>query len=82
MSRYPRNCYIIYNNGSEFKLNFEYICITYSIEHKPTMVKNPQANVILECLHKVLAQMLHTAELDKAKTVAPDDVDVFLNNAA
>jgi hypothetical protein len=82
LSRYPRCCYIIYNNGSEIKLNFEYLCVIYGIKRKPTMVKNPQANAILECLHQVLAQMLRTAELDMAKTVTPNDVDVFLDNAA
>jgi hypothetical protein len=39
--RYPRCCYIIYNNGSEFKLNFEYLCETYGIKRKPTTIKNP-----------------------------------------
>jgi hypothetical protein len=82
LSRYPRCRYIIYDNGSEFKLNIEYLCITYGIKCKPTMVKNPQANAILEHLHQVLAQMLRTAELDMAETVTPDDVDVFLDNAA
>jgi hypothetical protein len=72
----------MYNIGSEFKLNFEYLCITHGIKHKPTTIKNPQANAILECLHQVLAQMLCTAELDMAKTVTFDDVDVFLDNAA
>ncbi len=28
LSRYPRCRYIIYNNGSEFKLHFEYLCET------------------------------------------------------
>jgi hypothetical protein len=46
------------------------------------MVKNSQANTILECLHQVLAQMLQTAELDMAETVTPDDVNIFLDNAA
>jgi hypothetical protein len=63
LSRYPRCCYIIYNNGSEFKLNFEYLCETYGIKPKPIMVKNPQANAILERLHQVLGQMLCTSEL-------------------
>jgi hypothetical protein len=81
-SRYPRCCYIIYNNGSEFILNFEYLCITYGIKRKPATVKNPQANAILERLHQVLKHMLHTAELDMAKTITPDDIDVFLDNAA
>ncbi len=34
LSRYPRCRYIIYDNGSEFKLNFEY-CETYSIKRCP-----------------------------------------------
>jgi hypothetical protein len=62
-------------------LHFEYLCETYGIQHKPTTIKNPQANGILECLHQVLGQMLRTAELDMAETVTPDDVDVFLDNA-
>jgi hypothetical protein len=74
LGRYPRCRYIIYNNGSEFKLNFEYLCVTYGIKHKSTMIKNPQANAILEGLHQVLAKMLHTAELDMAETKTPDDV--------
>ncbi len=82
LRRYQRCCFIIYNNGSEFKLNFEYLCITYGIKRKPTTVKNPQANAILECLHQVLAQMLGKAELNMAETVTPDDVNVFLDNVA
>jgi hypothetical protein len=46
------------------------------------MVKNPQANGILERVHQVLGQMLRTAELDMVDSVSPDDVDVFLDNAA
>jgi hypothetical protein len=52
------------------------------MKRKPTMVKNPQANVILEHLHQVLAQMLRTAEVDMAKTVTPNDVNVFHDNVA
>jgi hypothetical protein len=48
---------------------------------KPTTVKNPQANGILERIHQVLGQMLCTAELDMADSVTPNDVDVFLDNA-
>jgi hypothetical protein len=82
LSRYPRCCYIIYNNGSEFKLNFEYLCATYGIKRKPTTIKNPQANAILERLHHVLAQMLRTSKCDMAETITPDEVDVFLDKAA
>jgi hypothetical protein len=81
LSRYPRCHYITYINSSEFKLNFEYLCVTYGIKHKPATIKNPQAKAIFECLHQVLAQMLCTAELNMAETVTPDDVNVFLDNA-
>jgi hypothetical protein len=46
------------------------------------MVKNPQANGLLEHVHQVLGQMLRTAELDMANSVIPNDVDVFLDNVA
>jgi hypothetical protein len=82
LSRYPICRYIIYNNGSKFKLHFEYLCETYGIQRKPTMIKNPQAKGILKRLHQVLGQMLRTAELNMAETVTPDGVDTFLDNAA
>jgi hypothetical protein len=46
------------------------------------MVKNPPAKGILERVHQVLGQMLRTAEIDMANSVTPNDVDVFLDNAA
>ncbi len=46
-SRYPRCQHIIYDNESEFKLHYEALCNSYGIKHKPTSVKNPQANAIL-----------------------------------
>ncbi len=82
LSRYPRCCYIVYSNSSEFKLNFEYLCETYGIKRKPTTIKNPQANEILERLHQVKGQMLRTSKLDMAETITPDDINVFLDNAA
>jgi hypothetical protein len=72
----------MYDNGSEFKLHFEYLCESYGIKRKPTMVKNPRANGILERVHQVPGQMLRTAELDMANSVTSNDVDVFLDNAA
>jgi hypothetical protein len=72
----------MYNNRSEFKLHFEYLCESYGITRKPTMVKNPQANGILKCVHQVLGQMLRTAELDMADSVIPNDANVFLDNVA
>jgi hypothetical protein len=45
-------------------------------------MKNPQANANLECLHQVLGQMLRTSELNMAKKITPDDINVNLDNAA
>jgi hypothetical protein len=81
-SRYPRCQYVIYDNGSEFKLHFESLCDTYGVKRKPTTIKNPQANSILERVHQVLMTMLRTAELDMAMSVVPSDIDAFLTNAA
>ena len=53
-SRYPRSQYIIYDNGSAFKLHFETLCDSYGLKRKPTSVKNPQANAILECVHQTI----------------------------
>ena len=81
-SRYPRCQHIIYDNGSEFKLHFESLCDSYGIKRKPTSVKNPQANAILERVHQVLMTMLRTAEIDMADSVTPSDIDTFLTNAS
>jgi hypothetical protein len=81
-SRYLHCQHIIYDNGSEFKLHFEALCDSYGIKYKPTSVKNPQANAILEQVHQVIMAMLHTAEIDMATSVAPSDIAMFLTNAA
>ncbi len=81
-SRYPRCRYMIYNNGSEFKLHFCDLCKTYGIKHKPTSIKNPQANAILERIHAVFTNMLRTAELDVAELVNASDINIFLADAA
>eukprot|EP00804_Cyclotella_cryptica_P000895 CCRYP_001139-RA/>CCRYP_001139-RA protein AED:0.39 eAED:-0.28 QI:0/0/0/1/0/0/2/0/246 len=81
-SRYPRCQEITYDNGSEFKLNFETLCDSYGIKRKPTGIKNPQANAILEWMHQVIMTTLRTVELDMANTVAPSDIADFLTDAA
>ncbi len=73
---------MIYNFRSEFKLYFKYQCKSYGIKRKPTRLKNPQANGMLEGVHQVLGHMLRTAEIDMADSVTPSDVNVFLDSAA
>ncbi len=60
LCRYPRRLYLLYDNRSEFKLHFEYICKSFGIQSEPTTDKNPKANAILERVHQVLRQMLCT----------------------
>jgi hypothetical protein len=81
-SRYPHCRYMIYDNGSEFKLHFRALCKTYGITRKPTSFKKPQANAILERIHAVFTNMLRTAELDMAESVNASDIDIFLADAA
>jgi hypothetical protein len=46
------------------------------------MIKNSQANAILECVHQVLVHMVYSAELALAESVTSNAVDLFLNNLA
>ncbi len=73
---------MIYNNGSEFKLHFCALCTTYVVKHKPTSIKNPQANAILEHIHAVFTNMLRTAKFDMAELVNASDIDIFSADAA
>ena len=82
LCRYPRCRNVIYDNGSEFKLNFEDLCDSYGLKRKPTTIKNPQANAILERVHQVLMNMLRTAQLDMAETVTASDIDTFIHDVA
>ena len=81
-SRYPHSQYIIYNNGSDFKLHFKTLCESYGLKRKPNSVRNPQANAILERVHQTIMAMLRTAELDMTDAVSESDIADFLTNAA
>ncbi len=52
-SRYPHCQHSKYDNRSNFKLHFRALCNTYGIKHKPTSVKFPQENAVLEHIHAV-----------------------------
>jgi hypothetical protein len=73
---------MMYDNGSEFKLHFRALCKTFGVKCKPTSIKNPQVNAILERIHAVFTHMLCTAELDMAKLINARDIDIFLADAA
>jgi hypothetical protein len=75
---------LIYNirQWKQTQTSLPILCNTYGIKHKPTNVKNPQANAILERIHAVLRNMLRTSKLDMAKSVKASGIDVFLSDAA
>jgi transposase InsO family protein len=62
-SRYPRPRKIIFDNGPEFKKDFRHIFKDYGVKTKPTTIKKPQANSILERVHLVLANMLRASNI-------------------
>jgi hypothetical protein len=76
VSRYPHCRYMIHDNESEFKLHFRALSKTYGIKRKPTSIKNPTVNAILERIHAVFTNILHKAKLDIAKMVNASDIDI------
>jgi hypothetical protein len=70
LARYPWPQFIVFDNESrgEFKLEFKQICMqdNYGIKAKPTTSHNhnPQANAIIERVHKVVNDMLRLFDLE------------------
>ena len=65
LSRYPRPSEVIFDNGSEFKMNFITLLKDFDVTPKPTTVENPQGNSPVERIHQVVQNMIKTKELDK-----------------
>ena len=72
LCRYPRPRYVIHDNGSEFiGMEFQELLEDYGITSKPTTVKNPQANSIVERSHMVITNQLRTFDISReSPTVA------------
>ena len=64
LSHYPKATSVLHDHESKFKLHFKALCKSYSLVCKPTLIKNPQANGILECIYAVNSDMMHTSNLD------------------
>jgi RNase H-like domain found in reverse transcriptase/Integrase zinc binding domain/Reverse transcriptase (RNA-dependent DNA polymerase) len=64
LCRYPRPAECIHDNGTEFMgQEFQELLLSYGIRSKPTTVRNPQANAILERAHQTIGNMLRTNNL-------------------
>jgi hypothetical protein len=86
LSRYPRPVRCIYDQGSEFiGHEFQTMLDEYNIIHRPTTVKNPQANAICERLHQTVANalrpLIHAHPPQDMNDVALI-IDTALNTAA
>ena len=60
--------------------DFSEMIDSFAIKHRPTTVKNPQANSILGSVHQVVMHMIWTSELDMQDTREPQMVDEILSN--
>ena len=54
---------VLYDNGSEFKKDFQPMLKDFAIQATYTSIKNPQSNAILEQIHQVVGSMLKTQDL-------------------
>jgi hypothetical protein len=66
LARYPRPQFIVFDNGGKIKREFKQMCVqdNYGIEAKPITSHNPQANTIIERVHKVVNDMLRLFDLE------------------
>ena len=62
--RYPRPQYCIFDNGTEFTAEFHELLASYGITPRPTTIKNPQANAIVERTHQTIADSIRSMRLD------------------
>jgi transposase InsO family protein len=82
LARYPRPQFIVFDNGGEFKREFKQMCENYGIKAQPTTSHNPQANAIIERLHKVVNDMLRSFDLENQELDVDNPFDYFLQSAA
>jgi hypothetical protein len=62
LCRYPRPSEVGHDNGNEFMgEEFQELLISYDIKSKPTTVKNPTAQSVVERLHLTLGDQLRTS---------------------
>jgi hypothetical protein len=73
-------------NNCKFKREFKQICDNYGNKDKPSTSLNPQANTIIEQVHKVVNDMLRSFKvktvLEKGKLIEDNPFDYFLQSTA
>jgi hypothetical protein len=66
LAHYPKPQFIVFDNGDKFKREFKQMCVqdNYGIIAKSTTSHSPQANAIIERVHKVVNDMLRSFDLE------------------
>ena len=56
---------MVFDNGGEFTgLEFQELLSSYAITARPTTVRNPQSNAVIERMHLTMADMLRTVSIN------------------
>ena len=58
------------------------MCDNYGVKAKPTTSHNPQANAIIEQLHKVVNDLLRSFDLENENLEEDNPFDYFLQSTA
>ena len=73
LMRYPWPTQVVLDQGSEFMAEFtKMIKNDYGVKKKTIMTRNPQANAIIERVHRTVGNIIHTFKLQKME-VDEDD---------
>ena len=80
LCRYPRPRQCGHDNGTEFMgSEFQEMCLSYDIESRPTTIKNPQAQGVVERMHLILGDALRTTVFEEDFS---DDLDTLVQACA
>ena len=80
LCRYARPRRVVHDNGKEFMgCEFQELLESYGIESKPTTIKNPTANGIVERIHGTLGEQLRATVFSDDWS---DDVDTLIQACA
>ena len=74
LTRYPWPTEIVFDRGNEFMGEFaQMVSNDYGIKRKPTTVRNPQANAILERIHQTIGNIIRTYDIYNNEGLDPKD---------
>jgi hypothetical protein len=82
LARYPQPQFIVFDNGGKVKREFKQMCNNYGIIATPTTSHNPQANSMIEQVHKVVNEMIQSFDSEKQNLEEDNPFEYFLQSTA